>query len=64
MALTIFMLKQRKPDVQIIAVEPANSPVITQRKAGEDLQPGKGHPIPRGVASRSGRRTLSPDWRL
>ena len=24
-----------------IAVEPANSPVITQRRAGEDLQPGK-----------------------
>ena len=24
-----------------IAVEPANSPVITQRRAGEDLRPGK-----------------------
>ncbi|MEQ8784878.1 MAG: cysteine synthase A [Pirellulaceae bacterium] len=35
------VLKQRKPEVQIIAVEPANSPVITQRKAGEDLKPGK-----------------------
>ena len=34
-------IKQRKPEFQAIAVEPANSPVITQRKAGEDLQPGK-----------------------
>jgi cysteine synthase A len=35
------VLKARKPDVQIIAVEPANSPVITQRRAGQDLKPGK-----------------------
>jgi cysteine synthase A len=35
------VLKQRKPSVQIIAVEPANSPVITQRRAGQDLKPGK-----------------------
>lgn len=35
------VLKERKPDVRITAVEPANSPVITQRKAGEDLKPGK-----------------------
>ncbi|MDA7977892.1 MAG: cysteine synthase A [Pirellulales bacterium] len=35
------VLKGRNPDVKIIAVEPANSPVITQRKAGKDLQPGK-----------------------
>ena len=35
------VLKQRKPEFQAIAVEPANSPVITQRRAGEDLQPGK-----------------------
>ncbi len=34
-------IKQRTPEFQAIAVEPANSPVITQRKAGEDLQPGK-----------------------
>jgi len=34
-------LKSRKPDVQMIAVEPAKSPVITQLRAGEDLQPGK-----------------------
>jgi cysteine synthase A len=25
----------------VIAVEPANSPVITQKKAGQDLKPGK-----------------------
>ncbi|MBP90193.1 MAG: cysteine synthase A [Planctomycetaceae bacterium] len=34
-------LKARKPEFQAIAVEPANSPVITQRRAGEDLKPGK-----------------------
>jgi len=34
-------IKSRKPDFKAIAVEPANSPVITQRKAGQDLQPGK-----------------------
>jgi cysteine synthase A len=35
------VLKSRKPTVQIIAVEPANSPVITQKKAGQELKPGK-----------------------
>ena len=35
------VLKSRKPGVQIVAVEPANSPVITQRRAGQDLKPGK-----------------------
>ena len=35
------VLKQRKPEFQAIAVEPVNSPVITQRMNGEDLQPGK-----------------------
>ena len=35
------VLKQRKPSVKMIAVEPANSPVITQRRAGHDLKPGK-----------------------
>lgn len=35
------VLKAKKPEMISIAVEPANSPVITQRKAGEDLQPGK-----------------------
>jgi len=34
-------IKSRKPEFQTIAVEPANSPVITQRKAGEELTPGK-----------------------
>lgn len=38
---TSEVLKSRKASVQAIAVEPANSPVITQRRAGEDLQPGK-----------------------
>lgn len=35
------VLKERKPEFQAIAVEPANSPVITQKKAGQELQPGK-----------------------
>jgi cysteine synthase A len=35
------VLKQRKPEVQAVAVEPANSPVISQRKRGEELKPGK-----------------------
>ena len=34
-------IKAKKPEFQVIAVEPAASPVITQRKAGEDLKPGK-----------------------
>jgi len=35
------VIKSRKPEFQAIAVEPTNSPVITQRRAGEDLKPGK-----------------------
>jgi len=35
------VIKSRKPEFKAIAVEPANSPVITQRLAGEDLKPGK-----------------------
>ncbi len=35
------VLKKRKPSVQILAVEPANSPVITQKKAGQPIQPGR-----------------------
>lgn len=34
-------IKSRKPEFQAIAVEPANSPVITQKRAGQDLVPGK-----------------------
>lgn len=34
------VLKQRKPDVKIVAVEPKDSPVITQSMAGQPLQPG------------------------
>jgi cysteine synthase A len=34
-------LKSHNPKVQCIAVEPANSPVITQTRAGEELKPGK-----------------------
>jgi cysteine synthase A len=35
------VIKKRKPGFQAIAVEPVNSPVITQKKAGQALQPGK-----------------------
>ena len=35
------VLKARKPGVKIVAVEPTNSPVITQRKAGQELKPGR-----------------------
>ena len=35
------VLKSRKPSVRIVAVEPAASPVISQRLAGQPLQPGK-----------------------
>ncbi len=35
------VLKQRKPGVKIVAVEPINSPVISQRKAGQELKPGR-----------------------
>ena len=35
------VIKKRKPSFQCIAVEPVTSPVITQRKKGEELKPGK-----------------------
>lgn len=35
------VLKSKNPDVRIIAVEPAASPVISQTKAGQELKPGK-----------------------
>ena len=34
------VLKERKPGVQIIAVEPSQSPVLTQKLSGKDLKPG------------------------
>ncbi len=34
------VIKQRKPDFKAVAVEPKDSPVITQTKAGEPLKPG------------------------
>ncbi|MGP0062121.1 MAG: cysteine synthase A [Isosphaeraceae bacterium] len=34
------VLKQRKPSIQVIAVEPAGSPVITQLRRNEPLRPG------------------------
>lgn len=38
------VLKQRRPGVKIVAVEPKDSPVITQSLAGQKLQPS-GHKI-------------------
>src|SRR5262245_65544239 len=34
------VIKKRKPSFKIYAVEPVDSPVITQKKAGQDLKPG------------------------
>ncbi|MHB1037920.1 MAG: cysteine synthase A [Pirellulales bacterium] len=34
------VLKSRKPSVRVVAVEPAGSPVLTQKRAGEPLWPG------------------------
>lgn len=34
------VLKKRKPEVKIVAVEPTDSPVITQTRAGEPIKPG------------------------
>src|SRR4051794_16389739 len=34
-------VKKRKPGGKNVAPEPANSPVITQRKAGQELKPGR-----------------------
>jgi cysteine synthase A len=35
------VLKPRKASLKMVAVEPTNSPVITQRKNGEPLKPGR-----------------------
>ncbi len=35
------VLKKRKPTFKAIAVEPANSPVITQKKTGQPIKPGR-----------------------
>jgi cysteine synthase A len=34
------VLKEKKPSVKVVAVEPSDSPVISQTKAGAELQPG------------------------
>ena len=36
------VLKKRKPSVKMVAVEPVNSPVITQRRAGQAAEAGQG----------------------
>ncbi|HXG12971.1 MAG TPA: cysteine synthase A [Gemmataceae bacterium] len=35
------VIKKRKPSFRAIAVEPANSPVITQKMHGQELKPGR-----------------------
>jgi cysteine synthase A len=35
------VLKERKPGLKVIAVEPVNSPVITQLREGKAIRPGK-----------------------
>ncbi len=35
------VIKSRNPKFKVYAVEPANSPVITQKRAGQPLQPGR-----------------------
>jgi cysteine synthase A len=35
------VIKKRKPSFKAIAVEPTNSAVITQRKKGQELKPGR-----------------------
>jgi cysteine synthase A len=34
------VLKEKKPSVKIVAVEPVDSPVLTQKISGEELKPG------------------------
>lgn len=34
------VIKSRKPSVHVVAVEPVNSPVLTQKRNGEPLKPG------------------------
>src|SRR5271155_6154426 len=35
------VIKQKKPSFKAIAVEPVSSPVITQKRAGQELKPGR-----------------------
>jgi cysteine synthase A len=35
------VIKKRKPSLHVVAVEPVNSPVITQKKSGQPLKPGR-----------------------
>jgi cysteine synthase A len=35
------VIKKRKPSLHVVAVEPVNSPVITQKREGQPLKPGR-----------------------
>lgn len=53
------VLKARKPGVKVVAVEPMASPVISQRRAGEEIRPGK-HTI-QGIGAGFIPDVLNPD---
>jgi cysteine synthase A len=53
------VLKARKPSVRVVAVEPAQSPVLTQARAGKPLQPGP-HKI-QGIGAGFIPKALNPD---
>lgn len=52
-------MKKNRPGTRIVAVEPSESPIITQTRAGETLQPGP-HPI-QGIGANFIPRTLDLD---
>lgn len=52
-------LKEQRPDALAIAVEPAESPIITQTRAGEDITPGP-HMI-QGIGANFIPKTLDLD---
>ena len=52
-------LKERDPSTLVIAVEPAESPLITQRRRGEELKPAP-HPI-QGIGANFIPRVLDVD---
>jgi cysteine synthase A len=52
-------LRPRKPALQVIAIEPLQSPVLTQARQGKPLQPSIRMKPSSGPAGRPGRRPCS-----